>query len=181
MNRIYTKTGDEGMTSLRGGVRVPKDDLRIETNGVIDELNAVIGICRSLMSVEADEQALLRTIQQELMTIMSHIATPEGKTNPRVLRVTELTERLEQEIDHIHTQIDPQRHFILPGGTPLSAQLHFARTIARTAERRLWTLNREMTVDSTILRFMNRLSDYFFMLARATMSRSGCEDEPFIR
>ena len=103
MNRIYTKTGDEGMTSLRGGVRVPKDDLRIETNGVIDELNAVIGICRSLMSVEAEEQALLRTIQQELMTIMSHVATPEGSSNPRVLHTQELTGQMEQAIDQAQT------------------------------------------------------------------------------
>lgn len=181
MKRIYTKTGDEGMTSLRGGVRVPKDDLRIETNGVIDELNAVIGICRSLMQPDEAEQELLRTIQQELMTIMSHVATPEGKTNPRVLQVSELTERLEQEIDQIQTQIDPQKYFILPGGTPLSAHLHFARTITRTAERRLWSLSQEIELDLAILRFMNRLSDYFFMFARAEMYRKGCADEPFIR
>ena len=105
MKKIYTKTGDEGMTGLRGGVRVPKDDLRIETNGMMDELNSVIGICRSLMGDNDDEQGLLRAIQQELMTIMSHVATPEGKTNPRELHVEELTKQLEHEIDLINDQV----------------------------------------------------------------------------
>ena len=181
MKKIYTKTGDEGMTGLRGGVRVPKDDLRIETNGMMDELNSVIGICRSLMGDNDDEQGLLRAIQQELMTIMSHVATPEGKTNPRELHAEELTKQLEHEIDLINDQIDSQKHFILPGGTPLSAHLHFARAKTRTIERRLWSLKRKVELDPAILCFMNRLSDYLFMLARAEMFWKGCNDEPFIR
>ena len=162
MKQIYTKTGDEGLTSLRDGVRVPKDDLRIEVNGQIDQLNALLGIVRSMLGNDLENHHLILDIQRELMTVMSHIATPEGGTNQREKHSADLTTRLERAIDNA----DYQGGFVVPGGgSQLSAHIHLARTQARTVERRLWTLNRQHTVDHTIMVMMNRLSDYLFVLA----------------
>ena len=162
MKQIYTKTGDEGMTSLRDGVRVPKDDPRIETNGQIDQLNAHLGIVRSMLNDDEENRDLIHAVQRELMTIMSHIATPDGSINPRELNATDLVQQLEQAID----RTDYQGGFVVPGGgSNLSAYIHLARTQARTVERRLWSLHREHPVDSNVLVMMNRLSDYLFVLA----------------
>lgn len=162
MKEIYTKTGDEGMTSLRDGVRVAKDDLRIEVNGQIDQLNAHLGVVRSMLGDDDVNRALILAVQRELMTVMSHIATPEGSINPRQLNAAEITAQLEYAID----QADYQGGFVVPGGgSQLSAFIHLARTQARTVERRLWSLNREHPVYSSILVMMNRLSDYLFVLA----------------
>ena len=171
MKRIYTKTGDKGMTGIHGGERVPKDDIRIEANGCLDELNAVIGIVRSMLSAEDEWQQLLHAIQRELMVVMSHVATPSDKVNPNELHAAELTLRCEQEMDRLTEQLDDHGYFLLPVGTPVSAQLHFARTVARRAERRLWTLNRQSPLDEAILCFINRLSDLFFVMARMEMQR----------
>jgi len=153
MKQIYTRTGDEGQTSLRGGVRVDKDDIRIETNGQIDHLNALLGVVRNDV---ADE--LLLDIQRELMVIMSHIATPEGDDNPKPLRSKELTARMEQAIDALTAE--KSVGFVIP-----CSMLHVARTQCRTVERRLWTLHRQYPVRPEVLRFFNRLSDYLFALA----------------
>ena len=162
MKQIYTKTGDEGMTSLRDGVRVPKDDPRIETNGQIDQLNAHLGIVRSMLGDDDADREIIHSVQRELMTVMSHIATPEGSVNPRELHAAKISSELEQAID----QADFQGGFVVPGGgSQLAAFIHLARTQARTVERRLWSLHRQHPVDSTILVMMNRLSDYLFVLA----------------
>ncbi len=162
MKQIYTKTGDEGMTSLRDGVRVPKDDPRIETNGQIDELNAHLGVVRSMLGDDDANREIIHSVQRELMTIMSHIATPEGSVNPRELHAAKILSELEQAID----QADFQGGFVVPGGgSQLAAFIHLARTQARTVERRLWSLHRQHPVDSAILVMMNRLSDYLFVLA----------------
>ena len=164
MKQIYTKTGDQGQTSLRDGVRVPKDDLRIEANGQIDQLNAHLGIVRSMLDDTQDAASLqlIQAVQRELMTVMSHIATPEGSSNPRELHAAEITARLEQAID----SADYQGGFVVPGGgSQLSAFVHLARTQARTVERRLWSLHREYPVDKDVLVLVNRLSDYLFVLA----------------
>ena len=164
MKQIYTKTGDEGQTSLRDGVRVPKDDLRIETNGQIDQLNAYLGVVRSMLNETQDmaSRQLIHAVQRELMTVMSHIATPEGGVNPRELHAAEITAQLEQAID----RSDYQGGFVVPGGgSKLSAFVHLARTLARTVERRLWSLHRDHPVDGDVLVMMNRLSDYLFVLA----------------
>ena len=162
MKQIYTKTGDEGMTSLRDGVRVPKDDPRIETNGQIDQLNAHLGVVRSMLGDDDANREIIHSVQRELMTIMSHIATPEGSVNPRELHAAKISSELEQAID----QADFQGGFVVPGGgSQLAAFIHLARTQARTVERRLWSLHRQHPVDSTILVMMNRLSDYLFVLA----------------
>lgn len=162
MKQIYTKTGDEGTTSLRDGVRVPKYDPRIEANGRIDQLNAHLGIVRSMLNDDEENRNLIHAVQRELMTIMSHIATPDGSVNPRELHVTDLVQQLEQAID----RTDYQGGFVVPGGgSTLAALIHLARTQARTVERRLWSLNREHPVNIGIMVMMNRLSDYLFVLA----------------
>ena len=177
MKRVYTKTGDKGTTGIQGGARVPKDDIRIEANGCLDELNAVIGIIRSMLPVDDVWQELLHTIQKELMVVMSHVATPGDKINPNVLTVTKLTLRCEKEMDAMMIELQDHGYFLLPGGTPVSAQLQFARTVVRRAERRLWTLNRQDPLNEDILCFINRLSDLFFVMARMEMQRQDWPEE----
>ena len=162
MKQIYTRTGDEGMTSLREGVRVPKDDPRIEVNGQIDQLNAHLGIVRSMLADDQENANLILAVQRELMTVMSHIATPEGHANPRELHAHEITAQLEHAIDCA----DYRGGFVVPGGgSCLAALVHLARTQARSVERRLWSLHREHPVNHDTLVMMNRLSDYLFVLA----------------
>ena len=162
MKQIYTKTGDEGLTSLREGVRVAKDDPRIETNGQIDQLNACLGVVRSMLGDDEENRDLIHAVQRELMTVMSHLATPDGSENPRELHAAEITSQLERAID----QANFQGGFVVPGGgSQLSAFIHLARTQARTVERCLWSLNREHPVVSAVLVMMNRLSDYLFVLS----------------
>ena len=187
MKRVYTKTGDKGTTGIHGGARVPKDDIRIEANGCLDELNAVIGIVRSMLAAEDGWQELLHAVQRELMVVMSHVATPSGlrdadperpgSGNPNELHAVEMTVRCEQAMDAMMLQLEDNGYFLLPGGTQVSAQLQFARAVARRAERRLWTLNREDLVPEDILRFINRLSDLFFVMARMEMQRQGWDEE----
>lgn len=178
MRKIYTRTGDDGTTGIHGGGRVPKDDIRIEVNGCLDELNALIGIVRSMLEEDDPWQELLFTVQRELMTVMSHVATPsvirEQNPNP----VSEDMDRLcERWMDDMMEQLTDNGFFILPGGTPLAAQLQYARTVARRAERRLWSLHREDPVPAEILRFVNRLSDLFFVMARFELQRQNWPEE----
>ena len=178
MRKIYTRTGDDGTTGIHGGGRVPKDDIRIEANGCLDELNALIGIVRSMLEEDDPWQELLFTVQRELMTVMSHVATPSviRKQNPNP--VSEDMDRLcERWMDDMMEQLTDNGFFILPGGTPLAAQLQYARTVARRAERRLWSLHREDPVPAEILRFVNRLSDLFFVMARFELQRQNWPEE----
>ncbi|MBO7417586.1 MAG: cob(I)yrinic acid a,c-diamide adenosyltransferase [Bacteroidaceae bacterium] len=177
MKKIYTKTGDEGMTSLRGGVRVPKDDVRIEANGTIDLLNALIGKLRVMPEISDEWKPYLQDIQKELMTVMSHVATPKDKTNPRTLHVVELTVRMEQKMDEVMAKIEEHTHFILPTGSLASAEIHIARTIARQAERRLWTVNRNYPIDPSVMQFMNRLSDFLFVMTKEQLQRENVQPE----
>lgn len=162
MGKIYTKTGDEGLTSLSGGLRVEKDDVRIEANGQIDELNCLLGIVITMMVDEDEHKTDLMTLQNELMNAMSIIATPEGREPHRHLS-SDLVEYLESQIDILSTS--RQFRFVLPGVNALEAHLQMARSKCRTAERRLWTAHRQYPIDPTILKFFNRLSDYLFALA----------------
>ena len=160
MKQIYTKTGDTGETSLRDGVRVAKDDPRIEANGQLDMLNALLGMVAERWEGAEErksEYAILTTVQKELMTVMSHVATPDGSQNPRPLHCDELTLLMEQSIDA--TSYRP-RGFVIPRGL-----LHVARAQCRTAERRLWTVHRSHPLDPSIMRMINRLSDYLFSIA----------------
>lgn len=155
------------MTRIHGGEYVLKDDIRIEANGCLDELNTVIGIVRSLLPQEHEWQPLLYSVQKNLMIVMSHVATPSviREQNPNVLP-SDMVDICEQTMDFLTDQMDDSYHFILPGGTLVSAQLHFARVVSRRAERRLWTLNREDELPLVILQYINRLSDLFFVMAR---------------
>lgn len=178
MRKIYTRTGDKGTTGIHGGERVAKDNIRIEANGCVDELNAVIGIVRSLLPQEHEWQSLLFVIQKNLMAVMSHVATPSAlrAKNPNVLP-EDLVLMCEGAMDGLMMQLEDNGYFILPGGTLVSAQLQFARTIARRAERRLWTLHRQDELPEIILRFINRLSDLFFVMARYEMQQQNWAEE----
>lgn len=178
MKRIYTRTGDRGTTGIHGGERVEKDDIRIEANGCIDELNSVIGIVRSLLPFEHPWQAMLHKLQYNLMIVMSHVATPSAihEKNPNILP-DDLVSFCEQQMDTMTGELEDNGYFLLPGGTPVSAQCQFARTVARRAERRLWTLNRQDALPDEILRFMNRLSDLFFVMARYEMHQQNWPEE----
>ncbi len=176
--RIYTRGGDKGKTGIHGGERVEKDDIRIEANGTLDELNCQIGIIRSMLPLEHIWQPLLFRLQRELMVVMSHVATPAAirDKNPNLIS-EDLVLFCEEAIDRICDLLEDNGYFILPGGTIISAQLQMARAIARRAERRLWTLHRTDPVPSLILQFVNRMSDLFFVLAKAELQKSGTEEE----
>ncbi len=187
--RIYTRTGDAGTTGIHGGARVPKDDIRIEANGCLDELNCLIGVVRSMLGDRSggcvpDAAAgtsfdiILQTIQQNLMTVMSLVATPsaERNKNPNILPGN-LVADCEATIDALTETSGPSLHFLLPGGTPLAAQLQLARAVCRRAERRLWTLHREDPVPEEILQYVNRLSDLLFVLARLELARQDWPEE----
>ena len=181
MRKIYTRTGDEGMTGIHGGTRVPKDDIRIEANGCLDELNTLLGIVRSMLSETDEWQTKLCYMQRSLMVVMSHVATPSAirEQNPNELP-QDLDKFCEEWMDEMMSQLEDNGYFILPGGTPLAAQLQHARAVARRAERRLWTLNRTDAVPGAILRFVNRLSDLLFVLARFELQRQQWPEEKWM-
>ncbi len=176
--RIYTRGGDKGKTSIHGGERVDKDDIRIEANGTLDELNAEIGIVRTLLPAGHEWHEPLGRIQRELMVVMSHVATPSAirDRNPNPLP-DDLASFCERLIDQLTGRMGVNEYFILPGGTPVAAHLQLARTITRRAERRLWTLNRQDPVPAGILSFINRLSDLFFVMARYDLFSQGSAEE----
>ncbi len=170
LNRIYTRTGDSGDTALVGGQRVPKDHLRIETYGTVDELNAFIGGARvtaeSLPAV-ADLAVILKRVQHELFNLGSILATLPADVHPKQPRVTgaEIAQ-LEQEIDEANSVLAPLRSFVLPGGSRLDADLHICRTVCRRAERLLVALARVESVPEEAVRYLNRLSDALFVWSR---------------
>ena len=182
MRKIYTRTGDEGMTGIHGGERVPKDDIRIEANGCLDELNTLFGIIRSMLSETDEWQEKLYFIQRNMMIVMSHVGTPSAirDRNPNELP-QDLDKFCEDWMDEMMPQIEDNGYFILPGGTPLAAQLQYARAVARRAERRLWTLDRTDAVPREILRFINRLSDLLFVMARFEMQRQQWQEEKWLK
>lgn len=161
--KIYTKRGDGGETSLRQGVRVPKDDIRIETNGQIDELNSLLGIITSMMEDGDEGKTFIQSIQKQLMAIMALIANTKNQETFDLAAIMTLTKKLEIFIDT--TSGSTPFTFVIPGGSQMAAFLHYARSKARTCERRMWTLQREYPLNKAVMKFMNRLSDYLFMLA----------------
>jgi len=171
--KIYTKTGDTGMTTLFGGTRVPKHHLRIETYGTIDELNSYIGLLKDQKIDRKTGQTLLK-IQNELFTIGAMLATPPEKeilkNGKKRLQIHILTSNeilyLEHEIDTIQKELSPMTHFILPGGHQTVSFCHIARCVCRRAERLSAQLNENETITPPILSYLNRLSDYLFVLAR---------------
>lgn len=172
LNRIYTRGGDRGETGLVGGQRVPKDDLRIEAYGTVDELNAFLGLAGVTCAEAAEPRlaklaAILRRVQHELFNLGSILATKPEDVHPRQARVTDAeVAQLEHEIDAMNAELKPLRSFVLPGGTRLNAELHVARTVCRRAERALVTLARREEVPPEAVRYLNRLSDALFVWSR---------------
>jgi len=171
--KIYTRTGDEGETSLFDGTRVPKNDARVDAYGDVDELNAWLGLARSSL-LERDLDEALSNIQRDLFAVGAELADPSEKIASRVTKAAITdgdVERLEQLIDRLESELEPLRRFILAGGAPAGAALHVARAVCRRAERRIVAL--QPRPGGTLIRYVNRLSDLLFVLARAVNKRSG--------
>jgi len=170
LNRIYTKRGDTGETSLVGGQRVSKDAARIETYGTVDELNAFLGV--ATVSCGEDRRlaplaTILQRVQHELFNLGSILATQPADVHPQQPRVTSFEiAQLEREIDDMNSALPPLRSFVLPGGSRLSAELHVTRTVCRRAERLLVALAREESIPPETIRYLNRLSDAMFVWSR---------------
>lgn len=168
LNRIYTRRGDSGETSLAGGQRLPKDALRIECYGTVDELNAFVGLaCLSASETLPEIAAILRRVQHELFNLGSILATRVEDIHPKQPRITttEITQ-LESEIDSVNEGLPGLRSFVLPGGSRLSAELHICRTVCRRAERIAVALAREEAMPPEAVQYLNRLSDAFFVWSR---------------
>jgi cob(I)alamin adenosyltransferase len=171
--KIYTRTGDAGETSLFGGTRVGKDDPRVHAYGEVDELNAHIGVARA-HATDAAIDAELVELQRDLFALGAQLADPGGRVAERSVKARlgdDDVARLEQLIDRLEAGLPPLRHFILAGGTPGGAALHVARAVCRRAERAMVRL--DPAVDSVLLRYINRLSDLLFVLARTANHRGG--------
>ncbi|MBG03338.1 MAG: ATP:cob(I)alamin adenosyltransferase [Rhodospirillaceae bacterium] len=181
LTKIYTRGGDQGETSLGDGSRVAKHDARVEAYGTVDEANAVIGLVRvEIARAGADEKdldAALSRIQNDLFDLGADLCTPEdGRRAEGALRIAaSQVEWLETEIDKINERLAPLSSFILPGGSPVAAQLHLARTVARRAERCVTELARSETVNTEAVKYLNRLSDLLFVMSRAA-NNDGADD-----
>ncbi|EJZ21189.1 cob(I)yrinic acid a,c-diamide adenosyltransferase [Rhizobium sp. Pop5] len=171
LNKIYTKTGDDGTTGLVSGPRRTKDDLRVEAYGTIDEANSAIGLARLHTTGLPDLDAMLMAIQNDLFDLGADLATPDTGEPPAYepLRIVETqVDRIERDIDRLNAGLEPLKSFILPGGRPAAAYLHLARTIARRAERLMVALVRTdgEIVGQAAMKYVNRLSDFLFVAAR---------------
>lgn len=179
MTRIYTKTGDAGDTALFGGRRVPKNDPRVCAYGSVDELNAVLGVARAAEPPESIAP-VIEKLQHYLFDLGSELATPPGAATAASAHASHVTaawvEALERDIDRFEDALPPLRAFILPGGTPAAAALHHARTVARRAERDIVALTSSEPVNPELLKFINRVSDLLFVLARAANHAAGRPD-----
>ena len=169
LSKIYTKTGDAGETALGNGQRVAKHSLRVEAYGGTDETNATVGLARQ--NAEGEMDAALSRIQNDLFDLGADLCRPDMAKDAEAeyppLRMTaEQTERLEREIDAMNTDLEPLRSFVLPGGSPLAANLHLCRTVSRRAERRIVELASLEAVNEHAVQYMNRLSDWFFVASR---------------
>lgn len=172
--KIYTKTGDGGQTSLFGGKRVAKDDLRIEAYGTVDELNSVLGLVASF-SVWTEIKRIVYELQKDLFRVGADLATPMEKGETSKIKRTdeEMVLKLEKEIDRVDKLIPELKNFILPGGNDAAAFLHFGRTVCRRAERRVVSLNEIEKVNEKVKVYLNRLSDFLFVLSRYENYLSG--------
>ena len=180
---IYTKTGDKGTTSLIGGTRVNKDDIRLETYGTFDELSAFVAVLGDTEGVDTHELEVMDRIQNSLLILESCLALEDQQTTEMSKYIPRLTEDdvkfLENEIDAVNAQLDPLKYLVIPGGNILSSKAHVCRTVCRRAERNLVRMGREYEVDENIRKFVNRLSDYFFVLSRLFMKRAGVDEKPW--
>ncbi len=174
--KIYTKTGDDGDTGLFGGGRVPKDHARVAAYGDVDELNAVLGMARSVDVMPRIDE-VLAPIQRDLFALGALLATPDHEKMKEQLAKARISEarigQLEQAIDDGEAELEPLKAFIMPGGTPKAAALHVARTVCRRAERAIIRLQREAEIPQIVVIYLNRLSDLLFVLARVANRRAG--------
>ncbi len=175
MGRIYTRTGDAGTTALRGGRRVPKDHPRVEAYGALDELNSTLGAARAFLD-DAELGAVVERIQRDLFLLGAEVAAPD-QAGPRVEEDRVLA--LERDIDRLDAELPSLSTFVLPGGHPAGGLLHLARAICRRAERRMVALARNEVLNPQIVRYLNRLSDLLFVLARTANRRTGAAEVPW--
>ncbi len=185
--KIYTKTGDGGETGLFGGPRVSKDDVRIEACGAVDELNALLGTIRAAgrqgwaedgwLPAMGEIERHLASVQAQLFAVGAELATPPEASRSSLPAIEPAwVAELERQIDAWEALLQPLRHFILPGGTPLAASLHHARAVARRAERRVVGLHRRAPVSPAVLAYLNRLADFLFVAARAANHAQGMSE-----
>jgi cob(I)alamin adenosyltransferase len=178
--KIYTKTGDKGETGLFGGQRVGKDAARIEAYGSVDEVNSVIGVVLS-MNPPARLGPMLAQIQNDLFVVGADLATPQEKPGMSIERIGGAhSAALETFIDELEEELPALKSFILPGGTMAAAQLHFARTVSRRAERHAVRLSHQETIGSGVIIYLNRLSDFLFVAARYANHAEGAEEVPWL-
>ena len=176
MAKIYTKTGDKGNTSLLGGTRVSKYHVRIEAYGTVDELNASMGMLGEEQVLQSF-LPLIREIQNKLFTLGSILANDPEKSHFEIPGIEEADiKSLEDSIDQLNDQLDPLKNFVLPGGHPANAWAHICRTVCRRAERRVVELAEQTELDPKVVRYLNRLSDWLFMVARFASKQSGAEE-----
>jgi cob(I)alamin adenosyltransferase len=180
--KIYTKTGDDGTTGLLGMGRVAKDNPRIESYGTVDELNAVLGQARATGGLDLDADTLVARVQNDLFAVGAALADPDPSGRFHNAVAEGYASRLEAEIDRLEAELPPLSQFILPGGTPAASQLHLARTICRRAERLVVHLGHQEGVDvpHDLICYLNRLSDFLFVLARIVNHRGGVADTPWV-
>lgn len=186
--KIYTKTGDKGTTALFGGTRVPKHHIRIESYGTVDELNSYIGMVRSQPEIDPRSKEILIHIQDKLFTLGAILATDpkkavlkSGKERLNIPRIQEEdVELLEKEIDRMNADLPPITHFVLPGGNTIVAFCHISRCVCRRAERITTHLAEDEEVDQTVIQYLNRLSDYLFVLARKLTHSTQAEEIKWI-
>lgn len=176
LNRIYTRTGDDGSTALGTGERRPKFDLRVAAYGTVDETNAAVGIARLHLASEPDVEAILLRVQNDLFDLGADLAAPDNPEKPireRLRIVDSQVDRLEADIDKLNAGLAPLESFVLPGGEPAAAYLHLARTVCRRAERLVVELaaNKNESVGAPAIRYLNRLSDLLFVAARYVNGR----------
>lgn len=179
LNRIYTRTGDDGSTGLVGGARTRKNSLRVEAYGDIDELNCLVGICVTLATEprEAGIRDKLKTIQNELFDLGSELATPHGSSWQGMLKTEAAhVDRLERWIDELNAALPDLKSFVLPGGTLLNGHLHLARAVCRRAERAIVSLNDAEPLSEHVLHYVNRLSDLLFVMSRAAAQLAGASE-----
>jgi cob(I)alamin adenosyltransferase len=177
--KVYTKKGDDGSTGLIGGTRVTKDDVRIEAYGTVDELNSWIGLVRDQTAL-AEYKSELIAIQETLFTIGSHLAADPEKNQMQLPEINKSAiTALENSIDIMEEKLEPMKNFILPGGNENVSQIHITRCVCRRAERRVISLSKKALIDPILIHYLNRLSDYLFVLSRRTNLTEKGEETPW--
>jgi cob(I)alamin adenosyltransferase len=177
--KVYTKTGDNGQTGLLGGARVSKDHVRIEAYGTVDELNAWLGVLAT--HAPAAQRDFLVDLQRKLFTLGAELAADPAKPGLKIPHITDSDIAwIENQIDTVEEMVPPLRYFVLPGGDPLGAWAHVARTVCRRAERRIVTLGEYSPLSQHIVPFVNRISDYLFVLSRVLVLEAGMQEIPWI-